>query len=141
MKPVIRIARTATFSSAHRYADKALSEKENQDIFGSLYREKGFGHNFLLEAHFEGAVDSLTGMVVNLSEIDRWLKTVTLELDHRHLNELPAFNGRAPTPERIAQYCYRAILEQMKKDGFLSVKLAKTRVYEGETLWADYAET
>jgi 6-pyruvoyltetrahydropterin/6-carboxytetrahydropterin synthase len=137
---IVRIARTASFSSAHRYANAALSEKENRELFGSLYREKGFGHNFLLEAHFEGEIDPLTGMIVNLIEIDRWLKELITELDHRHLNELKVFEGLAPTPERIAQYCFRSLREMLVRDGFSGLRLAKVRVFEGESLWVDYTE-
>lgn len=132
----IRIARTITFSSAHRYYDEKLSESKNRDLYGSLYREKGFGHNFLLEAHFEGEVDELTGMIVNLRDVDAWLKVVADQLDHRNLNQIGVFDGRAPTPERIAGFCFDRIEELVAKSG-TKARLFKVRLYEGETLWVD----
>lgn len=133
---VIRLVRAVSFSSAHRYFDQAMSESENQDAYGSLYRKKGFGHNFRVEAHFQGAVDPLTGMIVNLIKIDGWLNEVVQIFDHRHLNELSVFSGRAPTPERIAQSFF-AELEKQLRISHATVQLAKVRLYEGDELWID----
>jgi 6-pyruvoyltetrahydropterin/6-carboxytetrahydropterin synthase len=138
---IVRIVRTASFSSAHRYFDQSLSATENREAFGSWYREKGFGHNFRIEAHFEGEVSALTGMIVNLVHVDRWLNAVTEQLDHRHLNELEIFAGKAPTPERIASFCFSELVSQMKltpasgESG--NATLVKVRLYEGESLWVD----
>lgn len=131
--PRIRLVRTVSFSAAHRYANPALSENENQKIYGSLYREDGFGHNFLVEAHLEGHVDPLTGMIVNLVDVDRWLKKVAEKFDHRHLNELSYFD--VPTPERIAESFFDLLKEEMSQGS--SAKLIKIRLYEGDDLWVD----
>jgi len=142
----VRFARTVTFSAAHRYFNPNLSDDENRRLYGSFYRAEGFGHNFLVEAHFEGGIDPLTGMIVNLVDVDNWLKDVAKTLDHKNLNELPEFRDVAPTPERIVQWFFNA-LEPRVKDYVLSLRalgdrreisLAKVRLYEGDDLWVDY---
>lgn len=143
-----RFVRTVSFAAAHRYASPQLSEEENKKAYGSLYREEGFGHNFQIEAHFDGDVDPLSGMIVNLADVDRWLKDVAARFDHKHLNEIPEFAGAAPTPERLAQKFYellnvhveahRSLPPEKRLGGSGRVHLAKIRVYEGDDLWVDY---
>lgn len=139
----IRFVRTMTFSSSHRYFNPQFSEQDNRKLYGSLYREDGFGHDFHLEAHFTGQIDPLTGMIVNLVDVDRWLMELKRELDHRHLNDLPAFASEAesatavPTPELIARYCYQEL--EKKVTGHSSgARLFKVRLHEGDQLWVDY---
>lgn len=143
VRPSVRLVRAWGFSASHRYFNSALTEEENRKLYGSLYREKGFGHNFRMEAHVEGPIDPLTGMIVNLVDIDRWLKEVTDELDHQHLNALPFFQGGAPTPERIALFLFQEIQKRMKRERASDdpVRLLKVRLYEGQDgLWVDCAE-
>jgi 6-pyruvoyltetrahydropterin/6-carboxytetrahydropterin synthase len=138
----IRLVRTTSFSSAHRYHDPRMSDHDNRQVYGSLYREKGFGHNFRLEAEIEGDVDPLTGMIVNLTEFDSWLNEVRGELDHRFLNDLPAFKNVAPTAERIASHCFARMKALLKReDGGRGLMLTRVRLYEGDHFWVDTKAT
>ena len=130
----IEFVRTVTFSAAHRYASPAFSPAENARVYGSLYREEGFGHNFLLEAHFAGPVDFETGMIANLVDIDRWLKTVAGDFDHKMLNELPEFSQSAPTLERISLVFF----EKLRAHVSPGVRLVRLRLFEGDQTWVDY---
>lgn len=136
--PTLRacLARKAYFSCAHRYFNPSLSEKENRSLYGSLYSEYGLGHNFVVEAHFEGPLRVESGLIVNIREIDAILKEVVAILDHRHLNmDVPYFSRVVPTPERIAEFLYHQIAERAR---WPEVKLIKVRLFEGEDLWIDY---
>lgn len=141
-----RFARTVTFSCAHRYFDPNLGDDENRRLYGSLYRAEGFGHNFLLEAHFEGEIEADTGMIINLTDVDQWLTEVKKIIDHKHLNELPQFRAVSPTPERIAKWFHGELgrrvdahVASLRSSGDIRrVRLAKVRLYEGDDLWVDY---
>jgi 6-pyruvoyltetrahydropterin/6-carboxytetrahydropterin synthase len=133
--PQPTLVRTTTFSSAHRYFNPSLSIAENRALYGSLYREHGFGHNFLLEAHLTGAVDAITGMVLDIALVDRYLTEVSKQLDHLHLNELEIFSSLAPTPERIAAFYFHELSRRLK--GHPGVELKKVRLFEGDSLWID----
>jgi len=136
-QPKIRLARKITFSSAHRYFNAAFSEDENRKIFGSCYTPYGHGHNYDLEAFFEGKIDSKTGMVINLRDIDIMLKRAVEPLDHHHLNfDVPEFKEVVPTTENIAKYCFDKISAQLGQSG--NVRLSQVRLYEGHDLWVDY---
>ncbi|HVK60795.1 MAG TPA: 6-carboxytetrahydropterin synthase [Bdellovibrionales bacterium] len=131
----VKVVRVATFSAAHRYFNHQLSIEENKKIYGSLYREDGFGHNFAIEAHFSGPIDPMTGMIVNLVDIDSWLKDVTRVVDHQNLNLLPAFQQAPPTPETIARFFFTELTTRIGG----KVQLEKVRVFEGDDLWVDYS--
>lgn len=134
--PSVRLARRIYFSCGHRYYSPQLSEAENKKIFGACYTEYGHGHNYTLEAYIEGAIDPVTGMIINLSEVDEVLKAVTAPLDHHHLNfDVPHFKDHVPTTENIAAYLYKQIEGRLHGR---ALKLHKIRLYEYEDLWVDY---
>ena len=59
--------------------------------------ENMHGHNFEVEVDVVGeSLDPKLGILMDFKELKRLLKTVTDELDHRHLNELQAFAEHNP---------------------------------------------
>lgn|GEM_PF-1067127 len=131
------ICRKVSFSSGHRCYRPDLSEEENQEIFGSSYSRSGHGNNFILEACFRGRVDPVTGMVINLSEIDSLLKEVVAPLDHHFLNDdVDHFQDIVPTTENIALYCYHQIKERAVSR-LDQVGLHRVRLFEGDDLWVE----
>jgi 6-pyruvoyltetrahydropterin/6-carboxytetrahydropterin synthase len=128
------LVRRVYFSSGHRYYNAAWSEAQNREVFGACTHTHG--HNYILEAYFQGPVDPQTGMVFNLRSADEILKAVAAHLDHRFLNEeVLHFRETIPTTENIAAYCYRQILQLSPP-----VQLKKVRLFETEDLWVDYSE-
>ena len=92
---------------AHCYHNPNWSEEKNAKVFGPCNNPYGHGHNYELEVTISGPVDPDTGMVINLSDLDKILKQEIMEpLDHRHLNhEVAHFQTNVPTTEEIAIYC------------------------------------
>ncbi|MCB0343431.1 MAG: 6-carboxytetrahydropterin synthase [Pseudobdellovibrionaceae bacterium] len=134
--PKARLSRRVYFSSAHQYYQPQWSEQKNQEIYGDLYSPHGMGHNFALEAYVEGAIDPVTGMIINMADFDQILKEAVKPLDHRFLNkDVPYFFNTVPTLENIAVYCFERISESLKPT---SLQLLKVRVYEGDDVWVDY---
>ncbi len=140
----IRVARRVSFSSAHLYRNDKWNNATNGSVFGRCFTEHGHGHNFTLEAFLEGPIDSTTGLLVNLIDVDKILKDVTNPLDHQHLNfDVPFFARHIPTTENIARYCYDEIARELPRQfsGQRSadhIHLGKVRLYENEDLWAEY---
>jgi 6-pyruvoyltetrahydropterin/6-carboxytetrahydropterin synthase len=132
---MICLSRRIGFSSAHRYYQKKFSEEKNKQVFGRCYTEYGHGHNYILEVTLGGEVDKDTGMVINLVDVDRILKEVTDPLDHQHLNfDVPAFKETVPTTENIAKHCFFEVKKRLPT----GVNLVRTRLFENDSLWADY---
>ena len=147
MSERVVFVRRIHFSAAHAYAKPGASFDENQKVYGSSAKPAGLGHNFKLEAHFKGSIDSQTGMIINLADIDSWLKKMVEPLDHHHLNrDVEFFKTNVPTAENIARYCFESLKWIMQstpathKPSNNQAQLLKVRLFEGENLWVDYSD-
>ncbi len=132
-----RITRTVRFSAAHRYHTPALSDEENRRVFGACNSPHGHGHNYRVDVTLEGAVDPVTGMVMNLADLDRLLKErVVQPLDHTFLNlDVPHFRTVVPTCENLALHVMaelRPLAAQLQ-----GARLLRVRVWESEDLYAE----
>lgn len=131
-----RLARRKGFQCMHRYAVDAWSKEQNAAEFGACFTPTGHGHNYELEAYFEGKVDAQTGMIVNLADVDSLLNRVLSPLEGKHLNnEVPEFKNQVPTTESLAEYLAQRLIQEMNFGG--GVRLVKIRLYEYEDLWVD----
>ncbi len=133
----VRLSRKVYFSSAHFYKSDQLSPEENEKKFGACYSENeyGHGHNYVLEVELQGRPDPVSGLVVNLIDVDKVLKNIIGELDHKHLNhEVSHFKTVIPTTENIALYLGSKLKPQVDS---LKVKIVKLRLYEEEDIWVD----
>lgn len=67
------------------------------------------GHTYRVAARFRfGSIDG-AGMAIDFREAKAALRDVLGEFDHQYINDLPAFAGRNPTAESIAEYICRRI--------------------------------
>jgi 6-pyruvoyltetrahydropterin/6-carboxytetrahydropterin synthase len=132
---MVLLTRRADFSASHFYYDAALSEAENVRLFGKCANRNGHGHNYTLEVTVAGAVDPVSGFVVDLKRLKEIIQQEVVSVyDHRHLNlEVPEFKTTMPTTENIAIAIWRRL--ENKIDG---AKLTRVRVYEMPDLYADY---
>jgi 6-pyruvoyltetrahydropterin/6-carboxytetrahydropterin synthase len=120
-------ARAYTIAAAHRLHAAALSEEENRALYGKCNNPHGHGHNYTLEVSVKGRVDRDTGMVIDLAELDRSVRTVLEPLDQHHIDrEVAAFAARPSTAENIVVYLWGELAPRLK--GRLSrLKLWETR--------------
>ncbi len=90
--------------------------------------EPGGGHNFVCELTVGGQIDTATGMVVNIKDVDAALKSRALAvLDGRILDrDVQAFQAAPPTLENIARFLWSACVPA----------LAGQSPLERLTLWA-----
>lgn len=130
-----RLSRRRSFQCMHRYAREAWSEERNKSEFGACFTPHGHGHNYEIEAVFEGTPDKETGMVVNLADVDLLLNSVIRPLEGKHLSlEVQDFKDLMPTTEVLAEWIAKQMIKKME---FKDVRLAKVRLYECEDLWVD----
>ena len=60
------------------------------------------GHSYRLDVHVEGPVDEASGMVMDFHEIQKVVKPIIEELDHRLLNDIAGLENS--TSETICKY-------------------------------------
>jgi 6-pyruvoyltetrahydropterin/6-carboxytetrahydropterin synthase len=132
---MIRITRAVEFSASLRYARPDLSDEGNAELFGSRARQHG--HNYRLEVTLRGEPDPMTGMVLDLKELQQILDhEIMARFDHRDLNtDTPYFEKDPPTPENLARVIQR-ILRTALPDGMLD----RIRLQEDADLWVDLIE-
>jgi 6-pyruvoyltetrahydropterin/6-carboxytetrahydropterin synthase len=128
--------RAYVFSAAHRLHAPALSDEQNQAVYGKCNNPNGHGHNYTVEVTVRGPVDTETGMVLDMPVVDRTVRTVLSRLDHRHLDrEIAAFAEQPSTAENIIVYLWQE-LEPRFEGRLAHLKLWETKKnifeYSGE---------
>ena len=120
------LTRRYWFSASHRLHSDDMSAEENQQVYGKCNNPYGHGHNYALEVTVAGQVDTRTGMICNLVDLDSFVQEKILErFGHQNLNTLSDFQGVVPTTENLCVAVY-GILEQE----FQHAQVEKIRVEE-----------
>ncbi len=99
------VTRRYHFPASHRLHSPALSESENDRIFGKCNNPYGHGHNYELEVTVRGMINEQTGLVIVIDLLDDYVsRTVLQHFSSRNINlDVPEFNRLVPTTENIAQ--------------------------------------
>jgi 6-pyruvoyltetrahydropterin/6-carboxytetrahydropterin synthase len=97
------LSRRYRFSASHRLHVDQFSDAENLQTFGKCNNPYGHGHNYVVQVTFSGPIDPETGMVANLTDLDRFAQEHLLaRFDHTNLNTLDLFENVVPTTENFA---------------------------------------
>lgn len=132
------LTRRITFAAAHRYRRPEWSDARNSEVFGLCARELFHGHTYVCTVTVTGDVDSTTGMVINLAELDRVLGLeVRDRFDHRNINlEVPEFadGKRIPTGEELTRFIYDRVQSALGD----SARVVEVTLAEDDTLSASF---
>ena len=133
--PVVTVTRRLTFSAAHRVHNPALSDAENQSLFGKCNNPNWHGHNYVLEVSVTGPIDEKTGYVMDLGALKRVVQDeVVGKMDHRNLNlEVDFMQGINPTTENIVVACWRVLEPRIRPN-----RLTRLRLIETENNYVEY---
>jgi len=132
---MVRIIRQLEFSAAHRYHRPEWSPERNRAVFGLCNLAHGHGHDYLCQVTLEGRVDPRTGMVINLTELDRAMNGLILEeLEGRFLDrECDWFAARVPTCENLARFVWQGLAP-----GVGPARLVRVRIEENSRLYVEH---
>ncbi len=124
--PTVLVTRRATFAAAHVLRREDWSDEDNRRVFGDCAGDHG--HNYQLEVSVAGVPDPETGMVINLKDLDRALRSAVIShVDHRHLNrDVPFLEGVIPTAENLIAAFWHEL------DRELPGRLRRLRLVESE---------
>jgi 6-pyruvoyltetrahydropterin/6-carboxytetrahydropterin synthase len=131
----VRLTRAIEFSASLRYWRSDLSPAENERLFGRATARHG--HNYRLEVTLRGEPDPLTGMVLDLKQLQQILDAeIMARFDHRDLiADTPYFEKEVPTPENLARVIHRLLLSALP-EGMLD----RIRLEQSADLWVDVIE-
>jgi len=132
---MLYVTRRETFSSSHRLYNPALSDVENDCLFGKCNNLNGHGHNYTLEVVVAGSPDPKTGYVIDLKKLKSIIReNVIRKIDHKHLNlDVDFMKDVIPTAENIAVKIWDELVDKIP-----SGKLYSVKVYETENNYAEY---
>src|SRR6266568_9578002 len=131
----IELGRRYRFSASHRLHSPHLSEEENCRVYGKCNNPYGHGHNYVVEVSVSGDVDTATGMIANLADLDGFVEREVIEaFDCRNLNEeVPAFRERVPTTENLCMEVFSRLRQ------FRKARLERIRIEETGSKSFEYA--
>lgn len=97
------------------------------------------GHNWHVEVCVRGDRLNSAGVLADFGDIKRAVRAVVdEELDHKFLNELPAFEGEQPTSERIAVYIAGRVQSFLDKELKEAVRVSRVMAWESDDACAIY---
>ena len=121
------LTRRYWFSASHRLHCDGMSAEENHATYGKCNNPHGHGHNYALEVTVAGQVDSRTGMVCNLADLDGFVQEKILErFDHQNLNTLSDFQGVVPTTENLCVALYGLLEREFRHAAIDKVRVEET---------------
>jgi 6-pyruvoyltetrahydropterin/6-carboxytetrahydropterin synthase len=133
--PSVTVTRRLQFNAAHRVHNPALSDEENNRLFGKCNNPNWHGHNYTLDVSVRGPVDDRTGYVLDLGALKKIVEERAVNLiDHRNFNlDVPFMRGVIPTSENIVVAIWRE-LEPAIQPG----RLARLVLWETPNNYVEY---
>ena len=137
--PTTTLTRRVSFAAAQRYRRHEWDAARNAATFGLCARPNFHGHSYVCEVTVRGAIDPLTGFVVDLGVLDRALQTeVRDRFDHANINlDIPEFADGLliPSGENLARY----ILDRVQRALGSAATVTSVSVAEDDSLRATYS--
>ena len=119
------------FSASHRLHNDRFSEGENRELYGKCNNPFGHGHNYTVEVTVSGQVDSRTGMVCNLVDLDECVRLAILDrYDHQNLNCLPEFKDKVPTTENLCVHVFDILQREFRAAHLQDVRMESVKLEE-----------
>lgn len=123
----VHLGRRYRLSASHRLSSASFSDAQNQSVYGKCANPHGHGHNYIVEVIVGGSIDSQTGMVCNLADLDACVSREVLQpFDHTNLNTLECFRGVVPTTENLCIEIERRLRAALPRAQGLAVRVEET---------------
>jgi 6-pyruvoyltetrahydropterin/6-carboxytetrahydropterin synthase len=109
--PEVIVTRRMHFNAAHRVHNPALSDEENERLFGRCNNPNWHGHNYMLDVSVAGPIESRTGYVMDLAALKRVVQEAVIDkVDHRNFTlEVDFMRDVIPTAENIVVGCWKVL--------------------------------
>lgn len=108
----VELCRTYHFAAAHHLPQAPEGHK----------CRRLHGHSYRIEVAVRGMVDPETGWLMDYGEIDRRVRPVIAELDHRTLNDIPGLENA--TSEILCGWLWERLREDL--DALYRISVAET---------------
>ncbi len=113
------------------------------EVFGPAQRLHGA--TYVVDATFRRAELDGDGIVLDIGRATEVLHEVLAELNHRNLDDEPAFTGRNTTTEVVAEHVADRLAERVRAGDLGSaargVEGIEVTLHESHVAWASYERT
>jgi len=93
------------------------------------------GHNWKIEVTLQTAKLNDIGLGIDFKDIRSSLLEVLEELDHRCLNDLPAFQQENPSSELIARWIFEEVARRIENE---HLRMVRVTAWESDDACATY---
>ena len=133
--PNVTVTRRLKFNAAHRVHNPALSDEENDRLFGRCNNPNWHGHNYTLDVSVTGPISDKTGYVVDLGALKQIVERVVVDrVDHKNFNlDVDFMRDVIPTAENIVVAFWKALAPVVKPG-----KLTKLVLWETDNNYVEY---
>ena len=111
------------FAAAHRL----------ENFYGKC--EALHGHNWKVEVFLQGSRLDDAGLLVDFGVVKARAREVLEVLDHKYLNEVPAFREQNPSSENLARWLFERLAAALNRDG---LRVSRVSVWESDTSCASF---
>jgi 6-pyruvoyltetrahydropterin/6-carboxytetrahydropterin synthase len=119
------LTRVYHFSAGHRLENPGLSVAENARLYGVCARPHG--HNYYVEITVAGRPDPVTGMLVDVAQLDAVVQRELLDrVDHRTLEDVDVLRGVITTGEGLARAFWRRLAAALGRERLQQVAVVET---------------
>jgi 6-pyruvoyltetrahydropterin/6-carboxytetrahydropterin synthase len=120
-------------------------EISTEGTFSAAHFLKGYkgdcarlhGHNWRVRVAIRAEESKPIGLTYDFRSLRTLIEQVIEPLDHSVLNDLPFFEGRNPTAETIAEWCYKEISSRIEDP---AVGVVRVEVWESLQNCATYVK-
>jgi 6-pyruvoyltetrahydropterin/6-carboxytetrahydropterin synthase len=93
------------------------------------------GHNWKIEVYVTSHVLDDTGVVIDFRILKNHVRTIMETLDHKFLNDVPAFKDTNPSSENIARHVAEQLSRLLEER---QIKVSRVTAWESENACATY---
>jgi 6-pyruvoyltetrahydropterin/6-carboxytetrahydropterin synthase len=96
------------------------------------------GHNWDVEVAVTARELNDIDVAIDFRDLKNIVKKIMARLDHKNLNELPEFSKKNPSSERLAEFIFHKVREELK--AFPGVEATSVKVCETPSSGVIYRE-
>jgi 6-pyruvoyltetrahydropterin/6-carboxytetrahydropterin synthase len=97
------------------------------------------GHNYRVRVHVEARELDPLGMVIDFADLKAIVQEIVGPFDHRVINEVPPFDVRNTTAERLSEWVFEEVAARLAASPDAArVSVARVEVWENDTACAVY---
>jgi len=120
-----------------------MYELKVEEYFAAAHNLRGYkgkceelhGHNWKVEVVVRANRLDSAGLAIDFHELKAVTREVLETLDHRYLNDLPAFREQNPSSELISKFLFEELSNRLDREGLW---VARVTAWESEKACASY---